>query len=120
MTGEDGRSSGIRPDKPKFHREPNAFCTAHKVGLLSRRRFQGRFPDLRDRGIRCYHLRVGECPLWVKSRHPATYPFTSAFGGKADSLAHPSACLLIAKRRRRNAVISQPSAPLGPQDLLAQ
>ncbi len=25
-----------------------------------------------------------QCPFWVKSGHPAPYPFTSAIGGKAD------------------------------------
>ncbi len=31
---------------------------------------------------------------------PAPHPITSAFGGKADSLASPSGCLLLAKSRR--------------------
>ncbi len=64
--------------------------------------------------IRAAHCR--RCRLWVKSGLPAPCPFTSAFGGKADiirrkadiplpmsgvggkadSLAHLSACLLIA------------------------
>ena len=29
---------------------------------------------------------TGACPQWVKLRHPATYPFASALGGKADFL----------------------------------
>ena len=40
------------------------------------------------------------CSLWVKSRHSGKGRIRSAFGGKADSLAHLSACLLVAKLRR--------------------
>ncbi len=35
-------------------------------------------------------------PQWVISRHKLDHPITSAFGGKADFLAHLSACPLIA------------------------
>ncbi len=73
------------------------------------------------RGFRRIDCARPQCPLWVKSGHPAPQPFTSAIGviadigcllfeseafshlrmsalgGKADSLTDPSACPLIAK-----------------------
>ncbi len=38
-----------------------------------------------------------QCPLWVISGNSAPCLFMSAFGGKADVIADPSACLLIAR-----------------------